>query len=123
MAEEAMVHCEVCGLDLFDGDPAYGLTTGRMNESCEGFMPCDDPWVAVLCRECGALASDAVWDIDPSAPGKSKKIQKLVEACEAALDTIKGLLTGAPIGNDELHADRKTLQDALGKEEDICQRT
>ena len=59
--EEFTVPCGICGEDIPDGEPAYGTTTGTIEESCGGFASSDtDPWLTVACESCGQKISDAI---------------------------------------------------------------
>lgn len=44
--------CTFCGIELKDGDAAYGLTSGRIDNNCYGFrMDTDDEW-GIYCCDC-----------------------------------------------------------------------
>ena len=45
-------YCSFCGIELKDGDSAYGLTGGVVDDKCCGFrMDCDEDW-DIYCRDC-----------------------------------------------------------------------
>lgn len=47
-----MAHCSFCGIELNDGDPAYGLTGGVISDACDGFrMDDNDDW-DLYCANC-----------------------------------------------------------------------
>ena len=44
--------CSLCGIELKDNDAAYGLTSGTIDESCDGFrIDSDSDW-DVYCADC-----------------------------------------------------------------------
>jgi hypothetical protein len=44
--------CSLCGIELTDKDPAYGLTGGTIDDDCSGFrIDSDSDW-DVYCPDC-----------------------------------------------------------------------
>lgn len=59
--EEKVCSCTICGKKLFDGDKAYGTTTGIIDAEVDGFYSDDsEPWLTVACEECGKKISEAI---------------------------------------------------------------
>lgn len=50
--KQVLGECTLCGIDLREDEDAYGLTSGFMLRSMDGFSPSDyTPW-EVFCIEC-----------------------------------------------------------------------
>lgn len=46
------IYCSHCGVELKDQDAAYGLTSGTIDENCDGFrIDSDSDW-DVYCADC-----------------------------------------------------------------------
>ena len=45
-------YCSLCGEKLNEGDVAYGLTSGSINEACYGFRIDEDSDWDIYCSDC-----------------------------------------------------------------------
>lgn len=56
------IDCGICARTLKDGDPAYATTTGSIEAEVDGFSASDmEPWLTVVCEECGQLISEVIY--------------------------------------------------------------
>ncbi len=46
------IYCSLCAEQLNDGDAVYGLTNGRINETCHGFRIDEDSGWDIYCPDC-----------------------------------------------------------------------
>jgi hypothetical protein len=46
------IYCSLCGEDLNEGDAAYGLTRGNINETCYGFRIDENSEWDIYCPDC-----------------------------------------------------------------------
>jgi len=64
------VYCSVCGVEISNGESAYAVTTGTIEEECFGFRTDDKPWLTVACEECGVKITEAICNIYPDTHKK-----------------------------------------------------
>ena len=86
---EELEVCNICGKDLYDGDEAYGTTTGDISDDAGGFIQThDEPWLTVACPDCGSRISDAISLIsgapDQYTPELLKAAPQMLEALQEA---------------------------------------
>jgi hypothetical protein len=61
MNKKPVCNCTICGRPLYHDDPAYGTTTGTIDERIEGFVPSEfEPWLTIACKDCGWKISEAI---------------------------------------------------------------
>ncbi len=62
--KQVLGECTLCGTDLMEDEDAYGLTSGYMLRSMDGFSPSlSAPWEEVICIECRQELDKALLEI------------------------------------------------------------
>lgn len=54
--------CSFCGIEMNNGETAYGITRGSVDESCDGFRIDDDTDWDVCCSDCMNIIDKLVAD-------------------------------------------------------------
>lgn len=88
-------YCEKCGKEMPDGAAAYAVSSGSIQDSADGFMPDNDPYIQVLCDGCGEGISQAL-ALMPVTPAQEHAAELL-----AALETLLGAAQLAGSGQEQ----------------------
>jgi hypothetical protein len=70
--KQVLGECTLCGTDLYEDEDAYGLISGYMLRSMDGFAPSScAPWEEVICIECRDELDKSLLGIRERMKGKT----------------------------------------------------